>query len=145
MKTPRDILLARHQAAAPKLDAIRRRVVRELNNQETKGQSWLAALVAWWLSCSTQFRQELIWPCRRFWLGLTVVWLLLLIVNFSQSDNVNGGTGNPVRSGGVILSLQAQQRLLNELLADRTAPIDADRPRIFSPKPRSQTQEVMTA
>jgi predicted DNA-binding protein YlxM (UPF0122 family) len=39
MKTPRDILFARHQAAAPKLDAIRREVVAELNNQETKEQS----------------------------------------------------------------------------------------------------------
>ncbi len=33
MKTPRDILFARHQAAAPKLDAIRRSVLAGLNKK----------------------------------------------------------------------------------------------------------------
>jgi len=51
MKTPRDILLARHQAAAPKLDDIRCEVVRQLNNKETKEQSQAPFFVAWLLGC----------------------------------------------------------------------------------------------
>jgi len=46
MKTPREILLARHGSAEPKLDAIRRAVVNELSNQDVKAQSWAAGLVA---------------------------------------------------------------------------------------------------
>jgi hypothetical protein len=45
MKTPRDILFARHQAAMPKLDAIRCEVVKELNNQATKEAGQLCFLV----------------------------------------------------------------------------------------------------
>lgn len=145
MKTPRDLLLARHQAAAPKLDALRRAVVNKLNNQATKEQSRPVSMVASLLGCSNQFWQELICPCRQIWTGLTVIWLLLFIVNFSQRDNLSSVSGKAIRSGAVTMSLQAQQRLLNELLADRTAPPDAERQRIFSPKPRSQTQAMMTA
>jgi hypothetical protein len=144
MKTPRDILFARHQAAAPKLDAIRREVVRELNNQETKEQSFPAVFVASLLGCSNKFWQELILPCRRVWTGLAAVWLLLFIVNFSQRDNVSSVTGKSVRSGEVMMSVQAQQRWMNELFADRSSPPEADRPRNVAPKPRTEKTEMMT-
>jgi hypothetical protein len=87
---------------------------------------------------------ELIWPCRRIWTGLAAVWVLLFIVDFSQRDNVSGVTGKPARSGEVIMSLQAQQRWMNELLADRSAPPETDRSRNFAPKPRSETLGTAT-
>src|ERR1017187_810404 len=120
MKTPRDILFARHQAAMPKLDVIRRDVLTELNNKDAKAQSWADCLASWCLGCSKQLWLELIFPCRRIWSGLAAVWVLLFIVNFSQRDNVSGVTGKPARSGEMIMSLQAQQRWMNELLADRS-------------------------
>jgi hypothetical protein len=144
MKTPREILLEQHRSAAPKLDAIRREVVEELNNQETKEQSRPASLVASLLGCSNKLWLELIWPCRRIWTGLAAVWVLLFIVDFSQRDNVSGVTGKPARSGEVIMSLQAQQRWMNELLADRSAPPETDRSRNFAPKPRSETLGTAT-
>jgi hypothetical protein len=145
MKTPREILLARHRAAAPKLDAIRHEVIQELNNKGTKEQSRPASLVASLLGCSNKLWQELIWPCRRIWTGLAAVWVLLFIVDFSQRDNVSGVTGKPARSGEVIMSLQARQRWMNELLADRSAPPETDRSRNFAPKPRSETLGTGTA
>ena len=87
MKTPRDILFARHQAAAPKLDAIRREVVAGLNHQATKAPSPAINLVSWCLGGSKKLWQELIWPCRRIWTGLSVIWILIFIVNFSQRDD----------------------------------------------------------
>ena len=144
MKTPRDILFARHQTTAPKLDAIRREVVDELNNKGTKTRSFLSSFAPLRLCCSNIFWQELVWPCRRTWTGLAAVWVLLFIVNFSQRDNVSSATGKPVRSGAVIMSVQAQQRWINELLADRSAPPDADRPRNFTPKPRTEKFETAT-
>jgi len=137
-------LLEQHRSAAPKLDAIRREVVEELNNQETKEQSRPASLVASLLGCSNKLWLELIWPCRRIWTGLAAVWVLLFIVDFSQRDNVSGVTGKPARSGEVIMSLQAQQRWMNELLADRSAPPETDRSRNFAPKPRSETLGTAT-
>ena len=145
MKTPREILFGRHQAAAPKLDAIRRSVVDELNNQETKEQSFPAVFVSSLLGCSNKFWQELIFPCRRTWTGLAAVWLLLFIVNFFQRETVSSVTGQPVRSQAVMMSWQVQQRWMNELLADRSSPPEADRPKILSPKPRTEKNEMMTA
>ncbi len=145
MKTPREILFARHKAAAPKLDAIRRSVVRELNNEDAKTQSFPTRFAPLRLCCSNKFWLELIWPCRRIWTGLATVWVLIFLINFSQRDAVSSVTGKPVRSGGPAISLQAQQRWMNELFADRATPPDADRPRNFSPKPRTEKKEMLTA
>ena len=144
MKTPRDLLFARHQTAVPKLDAIRREVVNELNNEETKEQGGFEAFVSLLLGCSNKFLRELVFPCRRLWSGLAAVWLLLFIVNFSQRDNVSSVTGKPVRSGEIIMSVQAQQRWVNELLADRSATPETDRPRNVAPKPRTEKSEIAT-
>src|SRR5450631_2714615 len=86
MKTPRDILFGRHQAATPKLDAIRHKFMTELNNQATKEQSRPDSLVPWFMGCSNQLWLELIWPFRRIWTGLAAVWILIFIVNVSQRD-----------------------------------------------------------
>src|ERR1035437_6649516 len=144
MKTPRDILLARHQAAAPKLDAIRRELVRELNNQDTKTRSFLSRFAPLRLCCSNKLWLELILPCRRIWTGLATVWLLIFIVNFSQRENVSSVTGKASRTGGIIMSAQAQQRWMNELFADRSSPPEAERPRNFAPKPRTEKTETAT-
>jgi hypothetical protein len=137
MKTPREILLEQHRSAAPKLDAIRREVLAEKVTPARAGGS--GALAAVWLNWPVVLWRELIWPCRRIWTGLAAVWVLLFIVDFSQRDNVSGVTGKPARSGEVIMSLQAQQRWMNEPLADRSAPPETDRSRNFAPKPRSET------
>ena len=142
MKTPRDILLARHQAAAPKLDAIRHAVMAELNNQETKEQSRQASFVASLLGCPNKLWQELIWPARRIWAGLATVWVLIFIINFSQRDNVSSVTGKPVRTVEMSMSLQEQQHWMNELFADRSSLPDADRPRNSTPRPRTEVCET---
>ena len=144
MKTPRDILYARHQSTAPKLDAIRHEFVTELNNQATKKQSRPESLVASLLDGSNKLWLELVWPCHRIWTGLAAVWMLIFIVNVSQRDQVSSVTGKPVRYGEMIMSLQAQQRWVNELLADRSTPPDADRPRNFAPRPRTENDKMMT-
>ncbi len=138
MKTPRDILFARHQAAAPKLDAIRREVVAGLKHEGAETQSWRARFASSCLVCSNKLWLELIWPSRRIWTGLAAAWVLIFIVNFSQRDNVSSVTGKPVQSGEMIMSLQAQQRWMNELFADRSASPDADRPRNVAPGPRTE-------
>jgi len=147
MKTPRDILFARHQAAAPKLDAIRHKVLAaELNNQETKEQSQPANFVTWLLCCSNKFWQELIWPCRRTWAGLAAVWILIFVFNFSQRDPSElMARKTPPPSPEMILTFVQQERLLTELIGPNE-PQSVEPPKPFLPQPRSEGRiEILTA
>jgi hypothetical protein len=145
MKTPRDILLEQHRTTAPKLDAIRREVVKVAADVNRRKQPIRELTFAATLTNTVRLSfLELVWPCRRIWAGLAAVWILIFIANFSQRDNVSGVTGKSARSGEVIMSLQAKQRWMNELLADRSAPPEADRSRNFAPKPRSETLGTAT-
>jgi hypothetical protein len=144
MKTPREILLAQHRAAEPKLDAIRRIVVtEELNSQATKEQSPGQSLVSWFLGCSNGFWRGLIFPSRRIWTGLAAIWVLIFIINFSQRDRSQTAMTKAHTPPLEMMSFNEQQKLLNELLADRSFPTDAERPKIFSPKPRTESQEFL--
>ena len=117
MKTPRDILFARHQAAAPKLDAIRREVVAELNHKDTKARSWTDNFVSWCLGGSNKLWLELVWPCRRIWAGLATVWILIFVFNFSQRDPAElMARKSPPPSPEMILTFRQQERLLAELI-----------------------------
>ena len=139
MKTPREILFQRHQSAAPKLDAIRREVVNVAADVNRRKQTVRELTFPATLANAIRLSfLELVWPCRRIWTGLATAWVLIFIVNFSQRDNVSSVTGKTVRPGEMIMSLQAQQRWMNELFADRSPPPDADRPRNFTPKPRTE-------
>ena len=141
MKTPREILLERHQAAEPKLDAIRHRIVMELNNQATKEQRPPNFLVSLFLCCSKHFWCELVWPSRRIWAGLAAVWITLLAVNVSLRDRSPAGAMASA-SPEMILSFQQQERLLAELMGPdelRAAkPRAAEPPTSFVPQPRSE-------
>jgi hypothetical protein len=145
MKTPREILLARHRAAVPQLDAIRRSVVAELNRPATREQNFLASLVAGLRNGCNPLWRELVWPCRRVWTGLAVVWILILAVNFSQRDRTSAALVKSTPTAGMMMTFSDQQKMLNELFADRSLPAEAERPRIFSPKPRTEAANFLTA
>jgi hypothetical protein len=159
MKTPREILFARHQAAKPRLDAIRQAAVaavcdrRESASDATERRSqtaattrsWAATLVSVCLRGLTTPWRELILPTRRIWTGLATVWVLIFIINLSQRDTTSSVTGQPVRSPAVMMSLEVQQRWMNELFADRSTPPEADRPKNIVPKPRTEKNEMTPA
>lgn len=137
MKTPREILLARHCAVEPKLDAIRGAIIAdEFDSEATKKPS--RSLMLLLFRCSTAPWRELVLPSRRVWAGLAAVWVLLFVINLSQRSNVSSVTGQPVRSPAVIMSWQVQQRLMAEVLADRLPSPDADRPRNITPRPHTE-------
>lgn len=142
MKTPRDILFARHQAAAPKLDAIRRKVVAGLNHQDTKAQSRTVNLVFWCLGGLNKLWLELVWPCRRIWMGLAAVWLLILTINLAQHEPSSTGK---MTAAPALMSFREQQRWMNDLFADRVPTVDAEPPKIFSPKPRTENYRPLIA
>ena len=74
MKTPRELLLKRHEAALPKLDALRAAVL--------PARSQLSTLN----SQPASLWERLFGPNPLAWAGLAAVWLVLLAVNRSGSE-----------------------------------------------------------
>jgi hypothetical protein len=88
---------------------------------------------------------SLLWPHPVAWGGLAVVWILIFAVHFSIRDGEPALAEKVVaQSPEVVAQLKQQQRLLAELLGPNDLP-DADRPKIFVPKPRSQCMEILSA
>jgi len=141
MKTPREILLERHQAVAPKLKAIRREVI-FAECREGRRVAVPKFRDAGMASFPRLLWRELVFPSRRIWAGLATVWLLILAVNFSLRDHSQTGALK-IPSPETIMSFQQEERLLAEL----TGPDElhaVEPPRKFSPGPRSERIEILT-
>ena len=133
MKTPREILFHRHQAAEAKLDALRRDVLRDLpGNQDSRpndSRSFLA-------TCCELFRLP-----RWAWTGLAAAWLLIIGLNIAARDT----TDRPASSSSLtakgssdtLQALREQKQLFAELVGLRSENPDAETPR-FVPRPRSE-------
>jgi hypothetical protein len=83
------------------------------------------------------------WPHPKAWAGLAAAWIFIFAVNFSMRDpspRVAEKYSPP--SPEVIVELKKQQRLFAELVGP-LQPSDADRQKMFSPKPRSQRAEML--
>ena len=137
MKTPREILLHRHQAADAKLNQIRREVIAQMAKPSgTQVESLpLRALLTLW--------RELIWPCRRTWAGLAAVWLVLLTLQLASRDPAEVVARNTPPPSPEMLMVLRQQWLLLAELVERRVPRGADRPKAAPARPRSQRQEEM--
>jgi hypothetical protein len=123
MKTPREILLSRHQSATPNLNAIRRGMVAELNNKETKEQNFPAIFVSSFLCCLKNIWLELIWPSRRIWAGLAAVWILIFVANFSMRDHSQPQIASAPPSPQILLAFRQQEQLLTELIGPIDPPV----------------------
>ena len=141
MKTPREILLERHRATAPKLDVIRREIVdaefkragqaSRLSPSEIMKRSETGATPVLQL-----LWRELILPSRRIWTGLAATWILIFVFNFSQRDpaELMARKSPPPH---MILTFRQQERLLAELIGP-TETHAAELAKPFLPQPRSE-------
>jgi hypothetical protein len=96
-----------------------------------------------WLGTFNRQLATIFWPHPKAWAGLAAVWILIFAVNFSIHDPspVLAEKSAPP-SPEVIVELRQQQRLFAELVGPRETR-DADRPRIFTPKPRGGRTEIL--
>jgi len=140
MRTPREILLERHRATTPKLDAIRREVVWEGRRAAVPkfrvADTATLPMLIW---------RELFWPCRRIWAGLAATWILIFVFNFSQRDPAELlARKSPPPSPEMILTFRQQERLLAELIGpNESQAIAPSKP--FLPQPRSEGRfEILT-
>ena len=139
MKSPREILLSRHQDAEPKLNRIREEVL-------TDGLARSAtACRASFLSTLNSQLSTFLWPHPRAWAGLASVWVAIFALHFaSDGESKAVAAAEPIRSPEVLAILQEQRRLLAEL-SERAEVRDADRRNLPALPPRSERREWYTA
>ena len=144
MKTPREILLARHKAIEPKLDAIRHEIAVDLDRPGPIAQREKYNFASLCLCCSKKLWHELFLPSRRIWTGLAAVWILIIAANFSLRDRPPMTMAKSV-SPEIVPSLRQQEQLLTELIG----PIDvspAEPQKSYSPRPSSRRfPDILTA
>lgn len=145
MKTPREILLARHQAAGTELDRIRRdavRVAADVNRRSAPVRELTFAATAF-RSLAIPFR-ELIWPCRRTWAGLAAVWVVLLVFNVTQAEPGQITVAKSTAlTGELRLTFLEQQRLLDEFIGPPPSSSPGEPPRRPNPQPRSERRGTL--
>jgi hypothetical protein len=97
-----------------------------------------------WLSTFNHQLSTLFWPHPRAWAGLAAVWIFIFAVNFSLRDpSPRMAEKSAPPSPEVIVELKKQQRMFAELVGSYESP-DADRRKVFSPRPRSERVEIVT-
>jgi hypothetical protein len=98
-----------------------------------------------WLSTLGARLSSVFWPHPKAWTALAAIWIFIFALNFSMRDTsprIAEKSAPP--SPEMIVELKKQQRMFAELMGSRETP-DADRQKIFSPKPRSERVEILTA
>jgi hypothetical protein len=98
-----------------------------------------------WRSTINRQLSTIFWPHPKAWAGLAAIWIFIFAMNFSMRDpapRVVEKTAPP--SPEVMVELKKQQLLFAELVG-ACEPLDADRQKLFSPKPRSECVEILMA
>lgn len=140
MKTPREILLARHQAVEPKLDAVRRQAVASLaaetQRHPPEARSWLGAL------------ENFLRIPRPILGGLATAWLVIIVLNVASRETVAPTSPAPramaKTSKDTLQALREQKRLFAELVGTLKE-AEAEAPP-FVPRPRGELKpQLMTA
>ena len=145
MKTLREALFEKHQAAEPKLDAIREQVIADLTpdrNPDTQvrsaqragaGPSGAFGLQAGW--------RQFVWSLRWHLAGLSAAWLVALVLNIDNTPDLAQGVTRQDSSSPrqLLVALRENQRQLRALIAAPT-PEPAPEPSELTPSPRSQIQ-----
>jgi hypothetical protein len=146
MKTLREVLLEKHQAAEPRLDVIREQVVTGLATERGASATARSQRAADdWQSDAPGWRQFM-WPLRWHLAGLSATWLVALLLNLDPTSAPAPGvtrqdTPSPQQ---LVAALRENQRQIRELIAAPAAE-PAPEPPEFKPSPRSQVQSLPTA
>ena len=132
MKTPREILLASHQAADAKLDKIRRTAISDLGNGATKDQS----SVAWFLDCAQHLWRELVLPKPQAWAAVAALWVVILALKLSTHDGAPVLANKTSLTPQVVAELKQQKAFFGELAGLPPSPA-ANPPKAVPSRPRS--------
>ena len=135
MRTPREILFNRHEAAEPSLDAIRQQAVATVCDRRARGGKPLAVAGRRAVGRISLWR-ELILPRPQAWAGLAAVWILILALKLSTHDASHVAEKSSAAPPEVMAELKQQKHLFAEL-AGISQLSDVETPKPFLPRPRS--------
>jgi hypothetical protein len=145
MKTPREILLARHEKIQPELELIRSRVLRmalaaDLAAAPERSDAELGT-GAGWLS---QLWQQLFWQPRRAWLGLACAWGFITLMNLSLLDATPQPASQASAEVSTLTAWQEHQRCLESLilLTDAMAPEREPAPAALQPRSQGRRERL---
>ena len=132
MKTPREILLERHQTTDDKLDAIRQDIVAAMpprKQRRTNDESFLSSFNR---QIASLFRS-------RAWFALAPLWVIILALKLSTQESSPAAASRSSVSPELAREVRQQKVFFAELIG-ATDSRDADRPKTFSPRPRSEVR-----
>lgn len=120
MKSPRELILDRHQAATPDLDAVRARALAALTaagapaKHETPGRIHAILEGIRWMSP---------WPRQLAALGC--LWLLVSVLNHQSAPQLPAATAavSPVTAHRIVSSIREYRRQISELMAPPSLPV----------------------
>ncbi len=135
MKTPREVILERHQSAQTKLKVIRGEDLAACARSAAAGASVGPQATLRLGDIAGQIWQEMFWPWRRIWAGVAATWLVILGLILAGGDMPRAASARPLRPNPEALAVLRQQELLLSQLLGREAPPRVTRPR--TPSPRS--------
>jgi len=144
MKTPREILLERHQAAEAKLDKIRASVV-----WEGRRAAVPKSAVAGTATLPVPVWRELLFSLRWHFAALSAAWFVIVFLSLTAGHSRGSEAAVPTQripSAQIIMAaLRENRRQLLELIQPPDAR-DAGPQRLLAPQPRSQRRyEILTA
>ena len=143
MKTPREILFARHRSVGSKLDALREETVAAVCDRRPM-KTKPSAVTDRRHNERIRFWRELILPRPRAWAGLAAMWVVILALKFSTPDQSHSVASKPSMPPEVIAELQQQKHLYTELAGLPPLP-DVKPSKPFLPRPRSARRSEIFA
>ena len=132
MKTPREILFARHRAAEEKLDALREETVSAVGDQRLR-QSQSTAVTDY----RYNFWREIFSFRPQALAGLVVVWLVIFAFRFATPDQPRLAETKSSAAPHVIAEVRQQKRLFAELVGEPLSS-EAKPSKALTPRPRSE-------
>ena len=148
MRTLREVLLEKHQAAEPKLDAIRERVNAGLGAGARDARARSKEMARGWQPVSAAIEsswRQFFWSLRYHLAGLGAAWLVALTLGIDRTpDPTPGVTRRSEASPQQLLAalLESQRKLRELVAAPDSAP--AQEPPRRPPSPQSQGQPSST-
>jgi len=146
MKTPREVLLGQHQAAEPKLDAIRQKVVAGLTPDAAVRAKRMPPAAPRRASALEAGWRQIWWSLRWHLAGLSAAWLVVLALSIGSTPAPAAGVArrDAPSPQQLLAALRENQRQLRELIATPAAE-PAPEPRKPAPSPQSQIQPLSPA
>lgn len=148
MRTLREVILGQHQAAQPKLDAIRERVVADLahgtSGKATVGGEHVAGdgrrapggrITDW---------RQFVWSLRWHLAGMSAAWVVAVLLSIDRTSGPVQGVEHPPSPSPeqLLAALRENQRQVRELIASPASETAPSPPRV-NPSPHSQIRPAL--